>query len=68
MKVESEREREGHVPNGLNDFVSSIVMFILKTKRGGKILNTSQCDPLKSTATQSSASKTTIKFNHRRLS
>lgn len=51
------RETKGDLPNGLDDFMSSIMMFILKTERD-KILNTSQYKPLNSTALQTIASKT----------
>lgn len=51
------RGTKGDLPNGLDDFMSSIVMFILKTERD-KILNTSQYKPLNSKALQTIASKT----------
>lgn len=57
--VESERS---HLPNGLDDFMSSIMVFILKTQRGNRMLNTSQYDPLKPPAPQSTASKMIITF------
>lgn len=33
------RGRKGCLPNGLDDFMSSIVMFILKSERGGQNVN-----------------------------
>ena len=47
-------ETKGHLPNGLDDFMSSIMVFILKIGRG-KILNTSQ---INSTALQIFEKKT----------